>query len=107
MSVQDHANARLNAAMRRVKRQQEVLTSLAQQGIAWNDLKKAYMSVCYSDAALTLVHKHGATTSDIGSFIDRIGEITDAEISATDILDRAKEEASVDVGEIAKGQSTE
>ena len=40
MSVQDHANTRLNAAMRRIKRQQEVLTSLAQQGITWDELKK-------------------------------------------------------------------
>lgn len=229
ISVQDHANARLNAAMRRVKRQQEVLTSLAQQGITWDDLKKAYddafskgekkmlefrlsffyaavaiafherydadsditaafvlqlteimeteesedrhafvrrcisetgvdtsgmdiipakakstrkdaaaiermkqtgitkkdleyerktgyqngwnreffMSVCYAAVALTLFHKHGATTSDIVSFIDRISEIMDEEISAADIVDRAKEEAGVDVGGIAKGQSAE
>ena len=229
MSVQDHANARLNAAMRRAQRQQEVLTSLAQQGITWNDLKKAYddafsqgekdmlefrlsffysavaiafherynadsdltaafvlqlaeimeteesedrhsfvqrclsetgvdtsgmdivpskakstrkdaaaiermkrtgithkdleyerktgyhngwnrefyMSVCYAAVALTLFHKHGASASDIDSFIERIGEITDEEISAVDILDRAKEEVGVDVGGIAKGQSTE
>ena len=227
LSVQDHANTRLNAAIRRVKRQQEVLTSLAQQGITWNDLKKAYddafsqgekemlefrlsffyssvaiafherynadsdltaafilrlteimktgesedrhsfvqrclsetgvdtsdkdiipskakstrkdaaaiermkrtgitqkdleyerrtgyqngwnrefyLSVCYAAVALTLFRKHVATISDIESFIDRIGEITDEEISTADILARAKAETGVDVGKIAKGNA--
>ena len=69
----------------------------------WN--REFYMSVSYPAVVLTLFHKHGATPSDIGSFIDRIGEITDEEISTADILARAKAETGVDVGKIAKGNA--
>ena len=71
----------------------------------WN--REFYLSVCYAAVALTLFHKHGATISDIERFIDRISAITDEEISAADILSRAKEEAGIDVGKITKGQSAE
>ena len=63
------------------------------------------MSVCCAVVALTLSRKHEATISDIESFIDRIGEITDEEISTADILARAKAETGVDVGKIAKGNA--
>ena len=67
----------------------------------WN--REFYLSVCYAAVALTLFRKHEATISDIESFIDRIGEITDEEISTADILARAKAEAGVDVGGDRKG----
>ena len=90
LSVQDHANARLNAAMRHVKRQQEVLTSLAQQGITWNDLKKAYddafsqgekemlefrLSFFYSSVAIAFHERYNADSDLTAAFILRLTEI--------------------------------
>lgn len=224
-SVQEHAKSRLDAAMRHINRQQIILSSLAQQGITWNELKAAYdegysrgekemlayrlsffyaaaaiafhekydsgpdrtaefirqlpeimnvedaidkdsfvqrcldetgvdtrgvdtlptkakstrkdaaavermkrtgitpkdleyerktgyqngrnrefyLSACYAAVALTLFHEHGASTSEIECFLDRIGEITDEEITTVDILERARNEAGVDVEGMAKG----
>ena len=51
--------------------------------------------------AITLRSLHGWTAAEIEAFLDRITEIQDEEISASDIVERAKEEAGVDVSEIA------
>lgn len=45
------------------------------------------------------------TRPEIESFLERISDITDEEISVADILERAKEEAHVDASEIASEKS--
>lgn len=94
MSVQDHANTRLNAAMRRVKRQQEVLTSLAQQGITWDDLKKAYddafskgekemlefrLSFFYSAVAIAFHERYNADSDLTAAFVLQLTKIMETE----------------------------
>ena len=62
------------------------------------------MSVCYGCAALALHRFHGLGKDDIESFLERVAELEDEEISANDIIARAVEEAGVDVSEIAAGR---
>ena len=64
----------------------------------------AGMSVCYGCAALALHRFHGLGKDDIESFLERVAELEDEEISANDIIARAVEEAGVDVSEIAAGK---
>ena len=64
----------------------------------------AGMSVCYGCAALALHRFHGLGKDDIESFLERVAELEDEEISANDIIARAVEEAGVDVSEIAAGR---
>ncbi len=66
----------------------------------WN--REFYHSVCYAAAALCLYAEHGLTPGDIESFIERIEEICDEEISAVEIVERAKSEAGIDVEPILK-----
>ncbi len=60
-----------------------------------------YLSSCYAAVAITLHRQHGSNVGDIESFLDRVAEITDEEISADDIIERARQEAGVDVSETA------
>ena len=64
----------------------------------------AGMSVCYGCAALALHRFHGLGKDDIESFLERVAELEDEEISAQDIIDRAIRETDVDVSEIAAGR---
>ena len=60
-----------------------------------------YLSSCYAAVAITLHRQHGSNVGDIESFLDRVAEITDEEISVEDIIERARQEAGVDVSEMA------
>ena len=60
-----------------------------------------HLSACYAAAALVLHRQHGCGTGDIDSFLDRVAEICDEEISAADILERCRREAGVDVNDLA------
>jgi hypothetical protein len=51
--------------------------------------------------AIVLHNQHGCGPEEIESFLYRIAEITDEEISVEDIVERARQEAGVDVSEMA------
>jgi len=60
-----------------------------------------YLSSCYAAVAITLHRQRGSNVVEIESFLDRVAEITDEEISVEDIIERARQEAGVDVSEMA------
>ena len=60
-----------------------------------------YLSSCYAAVALSLHSLHNRNAAEIESFLDRVAEITDEEISVEDIIERAQQEAGVDVSEMA------
>ena len=60
-----------------------------------------YLSSCYAAVALSLHSLHNKDATEIESFLDRVAEITDEEISVEDIIQRAQQEAGVDVSEMA------
>ena len=55
--------------------------------------------------ALGLKRTFQSSAEEIEGIFDRIGELEYEEISAADIIERAKVEAGVDVSELAKGTS--
>ena len=61
-----------------------------------------FLSSCYSAVALVLHRQHGYSAAEIESFLDRVAEITDEEISSEDIIERARTEAGVDITGLAK-----
>ena len=61
-----------------------------------------YLSSCYAAVALSLHSLHNRNAAEIESFLDRVAEITDEEISVEDIIQRAQQEAGVDVSELAR-----
>ena len=61
-----------------------------------------YLSSCYAAVALVLHDQHGCGPEEIESFLDRVAEICDEEISVEDIVARARREAGVDVSEMAR-----
>ena len=63
----------------------------------------AGMSVCYGCAALALFRFHGFGKDEIETFLERVAELEDEEISAHDIIERAIRETDVDVSDIAAG----
>lgn len=60
-----------------------------------------YLSSCYAAVALVLHRLHGYNAAEIESFLERVAEICDEEISVEDIIERARREAHVDVSQIA------
>lgn len=60
-----------------------------------------YLSSCYASVAITLHTMHSWNAPEIEKFLERVTEIQDEEISAADIIERAKTEAGVDVSELA------
>ena len=61
-----------------------------------------YLSSCYAAVALVLHDQHGCGPEEIESFLNRVAEICDEEISVEDIVARARREAGVDVSEMAR-----
>jgi len=70
-------------------------------GYAAGRNSRFFLSACYATVALVLHQIHEWESAQIVQFLDRMQEIMDEEISAADIIDRAKEEAGVDVSHIA------
>lgn len=64
-----------------------------------------FLSSCYAAVALVLHDQHSCGPGEIESFLDRVAEITDEEISVDDIIERARQEAGVDVSEMARIES--
>ena len=60
-----------------------------------------YLSSCYAAVAIVLHRLHGYNAADIESFLERVAEICDEEISVEDIIERARTEARVDVSQMA------
>ena len=64
-----------------------------------------YLSSCYAAVAIVLHRLHGYNAAEIESFLDRVAEICDEEISVEDIIERARREAHVDVTGVARIES--
>lgn len=64
-----------------------------------------FLSSCYAAVALVLHDQHGCGPGEIESFLDRVAEICDEEISVEDIVARARQEAGMDVSEMARIES--
>ena len=60
-------------------------------------------SACFASLALALKRTFQSSVEEIEDIFDRIGDLEYEEISAADIIERAKTEAGVDVGDLAKG----
>jgi hypothetical protein len=60
-----------------------------------------YLSSCYASVAITLKREQGCDAAEIESFLDRVAEICDEEISVEDIVERARKEAGVDITGLA------
>ena len=65
----------------------------------WNST--FHFSACYSALALVLHNEKDFDAGEIESFLERLREVEDEEISVPDILERAEREAGVDVSELA------
>ena len=61
-----------------------------------------YLSSCYAAVGIVLHRLHDYNAAEIESFLDRVAEITDEEISSEDIIERARTEAGVDITGLAK-----
>ena len=62
-------------------------------------------SVCYGAAALVLHRDYNFTPSEIEMVIERLEELRHEEISAADIIQRAREEVGVDVSELGRAEA--
>ena len=60
-----------------------------------------YLSSCYAAVAIVLHRLHDYNAAEIESFLERVAEICDEEISVDDIIERARREAHVDVSQMA------
>ena len=60
-----------------------------------------YLSSCYAAVAIVLHRLHHYNAAEIESFLERVAEICDEEISVEDIIERAQQEAGVDVSQMA------
>ena len=60
-----------------------------------------YLSSCYAAVAIVLHRLHDYSAAEIESFLERVAEICDEEISAEEIIERARTEAGVDVSQMA------
>ena len=60
-----------------------------------------YLSSCYAAVAIVIHRLHDYNAAEIESFLERVAEICDEEISAEDIIERARQEAHVDVSQMA------
>ncbi len=59
-----------------------------------------YTSACYAATALTMKSLYNSNEVQIERLLDRVGEITDEEISRADILERCSRETGLDVSGI-------
>ena len=88
--------------MKRTGITQRDLETEAQIGYEDGRNEPFYLSSCYAAVAILLSRLHGCGKDAIESFLERIAEITDEEISVEDIVERAKREAGVDISQMAR-----
>ena len=99
------AQSQLNAALRRSAEQQRILTSLAQQGITWQQLKMAYdeeferghsamldfhLSYFYAGAAIAYHERFSTFPDDTGSFVRRVAAIPNDYSDRKDLIQAAQ-----------------
>lgn len=110
-----YADSTVSKPQRSTKKDRQDIERMTRTGITERDLKdnreagyaagrhsQFFLSSCYASVVLVLKSLHGFERGEIEAFLDRITEIQDEEISVVDIIERAKEEACVDVSEIAQ-----
>ena len=99
---------------RTTRRDREAVDRMRRTGITKHDLEVEreegyrdgrnepfYLSSCYAAVAIVLHRLHGYNAAEIESFLERVAEICDEEISVEDIIERARTEARVDVSQMA------
>ena len=99
---------------RTTRRDREAVDRMRRTGITKRDLaiereegyrdgrnEPFYLSSCYAAVAIVLHRLHGYNAAEIESFLERVAEICDEEISVEDIIERARTEARVDVSQMA------
>ena len=107
--------ARMSAGAKATRKDELAIQRMQKTGITEADLeyerKVGYeagwnsgfgYSVCFASLAIVLHRTYQSDADEIEVIFDRIRELEYEEISAADIIDRAKEEAGVDVSVIAK-----
>lgn len=100
-----HATRKDRAAVDRMQKTgitQRDLEIEAQIGYEDGRNEPFFLSSCYATTGIMLSRLHGADAAAIERFLERIAEVVDEEISVDDIVERAKREAGVDVGQMAK-----
>ena len=111
------SRALMTANSNATRKDREAVERMTRSGITQKDLEYekeigysngwntgAGLSVCYGCAAIALHRYHSVSRVEIEQFIDRVRELEDEEISASDIISRALDETGVDVSEIAAGR---
>lgn len=96
------------------RKDKQAVERMKKTGITERDLEKEreegyrdgrnepfYLSSCYASVAITLKREQGCDAAEIESFLDRVAEICDEEISVEDIVERARKEAGVDITGLA------
>ena len=102
------------AEARVTKRDRQAVERMRKSGITQRDLEVEreegyrdgrnepfYLSSCYAAVAIVLHRLHDYNAAEIESFLERVAEICDEEISVEDIIERARTEARVDVSQMA------
>jgi len=110
-SLLDTTNTRLQASLARSERQRKVFASLAQQGITWEDLKRAYdeafqrgheamldfkLSYFYAGAAIAVSERYDTTPEACADLIRMLLDIAEEFPEKADIVKAALEMAGVD-----------
>ena len=108
------SRAEMKIGQRVSKRDQAAINRMQETGITAADLEYErsvgykdgretpfFYSSCYAALGLALHSEKGFDVEQIESFIERVQEVGDEEISVADILERAEREAGVDVSEMA------
>lgn len=108
----DAQRTRASAIIRKTEKQQAVFAALAQHGITWQELKKAYdesveqgkrdmidfrMTFFYASTAIALHETLGLSSDEIMQFLERLASILGEEHSLQIIVSKAKEKTGVDV----------
>ena len=108
--TQAPSRALMTANSNATRKDREAVERMRRSGITQKDLEYeksvgysngwntgAGLSVCYGCAAIALHRYHSLSRVEIEQFIDRVRELEDEEISASDIISRALDETGVDV----------
>ncbi|MBQ8962870.1 MAG: hypothetical protein IJ089_03600 [Clostridia bacterium] len=110
-TFRDHQDAIAAANHRRIASNQAVFSSLAQQGITWQQLKKTYddafnegyeamidhhLSYLYAGTAIAYHEAFNASPEDTVSFVSRVAAIPEEVKDRAVLIHEAKEKAGVD-----------
>ena len=111
----DVHNMRASTIIKKVENRQAVFASLAQQGITWQELKKAYddsfeqgkkdmidfrMTFFYASTAIALHEMLDLSDDEIMCFLERLAFVMGEDRSLQSIVNKAKETTGVDVSNV-------